>query len=68
VLDLLRAGKDLSPFWYGKIAARHIPVIEELAARGLLHRPRSLPQFLSRPDAQVRIERMRNAPALSQLI
>ena len=68
VLDMLQAGRELSPFWYGKIAARHVPVIEELAARGLLHQPRSVPQFLSRPDAQVRIQRMRNAPALSQLI
>ena len=68
VLDLLRSGSDLTPFWYGKIAARHVPVVEELAVRGLLHPPRSLPQFLSRPDAQVRIERMRAAPALSQLL
>ncbi|MBA3511463.1 flavohemoglobin expression-modulating QEGLA motif protein [Sphingomonas sp.] len=68
VLDLLAAGSDLTPFWYGKIAARHVPVIEELAARGLLQAPRTLPQFLARPDAQARIATMRTAPALSQLI
>lgn len=68
VLDLLRAGSDLTPFWYGKIAARHVPVIEELAARGLLQPPRTLPQFLARPEAQERIAQMRRAPALSQLI
>jgi uncharacterized protein (TIGR02421 family) len=68
VLDLLVAGSDLSLFWYGKIAARHVPVIEELAARGLLRKPRSVPQFLARPDAQERIAKMRRAPALSQLI
>jgi uncharacterized protein (TIGR02421 family) len=68
VLGLLADGSDLSPFWYGKIAARHVPVIEELAARGLLQPPRSLPQFLARPDAQARIESMRTAPPLSQLI
>ena len=68
VLGLLADGSDLAPFWYGKIAARHVPVIEELAARGLLQPPRSLPQFHARPDAQARIESMRTAPPLSQLI
>lgn len=68
ILDLLSAGSDLTPFWYGKIAARHVPVIEELAARGLLHRPRTVPQFLSRPDAQARIATMRASPTLSNLI
>ena len=68
VLDLLQSGSDLAPFWYGKIAARHIPIVDELATRGLLHAPRSLPQFLSRPDAAARIERMRSATALSQII
>ena len=68
ILDLLAAGSDLAPFWYGKIAARHVPVIEELAARGLLQPPRSLPIFLARPEAQARIAVMRIAPSLSQLI
>jgi hypothetical protein len=68
VLDLLGRGSDLTPFWFGKIAARHVPVIEELATRGLLQRPRTLPQFLARPDAQERIELMRSAPSLSRLI
>ena len=68
VLGLLADGSDLTPFWYGKIAARHVPVVEELAARGLLQPPRSLPQVLARPDAQARISAMRTAPPLSQLI
>lgn len=68
VLDLLKAGSDLAPFWYGKIAARHVPVVEELVARGLLRAPRSVPQFLSRPDARARIQRMRGNVAFSQLI
>ena len=68
VLDLLREGSDLAPFWFGKIAARHVPVVEELVARGLLQAPRTVPQFLSRPDAQARIQRMRGGVALSQLI
>lgn len=68
VLGLLKSGSDLAPFWYGKIAARHVPVVEELVSRGLLQAPRSVPIFLSRPDAQERIQRMRGDVALSQLI
>ena len=68
VLALLAAGNDLAPFWFGKIGVHHVPVIEELAARGLLQRPRSVPQFLGRPDAQARIAKMRSATALSSLI
>lgn len=68
VLDLLQSGSDLAPFWYGKIAARHVPVVEELAARGLLQAPRTVPAFLSRPDVQARIQRMRGGLPLSQLI
>jgi uncharacterized protein (TIGR02421 family) len=68
VLDHLAAGRDLAPFWFGKIAARHIPVVEELALRGLLRPPRSLPEFLASPDAQARIAAMRKLASLSQLI
>ena len=68
VLAMLAAGNDLAPFWFGKIGVQHVTVIEELAARGLLQPPRSLPLFLARSDAQARIEKMRSGPALSTLI
>lgn len=68
VLDILGEGRDLTPFWFGKIAARHVPVVEELALRGLLHRPRVVPEFLARPDARKRIAFMRTKPSLFELI
>jgi hypothetical protein len=68
VLEMLSAGRDLAPFWYGKIAARHVLIIEELAARGLLRTPRTLPIFLARPDAQKRIAALRSSPAFSSLL
>ncbi|HEV7658997.1 MAG TPA: flavohemoglobin expression-modulating QEGLA motif protein [Allosphingosinicella sp.] len=68
VLDHLASGRDLAPFWFGKIAARHIPMVEELELRGLLRRPRSLPEFLASPEAQARIAAMRKLASLSQLI
>jgi uncharacterized protein (TIGR02421 family) len=68
VLDLLALGRDLAPFWFGKIASRHIPVVEELELRGLLRSPRSLPEFLASPEAQARIAAMRRLASLSQLV
>jgi uncharacterized protein (TIGR02421 family) len=68
VLDILAAGQDLTPFWFGKIAVRHIPVIEELSLRGLLQQPQVVPEFLARPDAQARIAFMRTKPSLTELI
>lgn len=68
VLDHLASGGDLAPFWFGKIAARHIKVVEELELRGLLRRPRSLPEFLASPEAQARIAAMARLTSLSQLI
>ncbi|HYI47266.1 MAG TPA: flavohemoglobin expression-modulating QEGLA motif protein [Allosphingosinicella sp.] len=68
VLDHLAAGRDLAPFWFGKIAARHIKVVEELELRGLLRPPRSLPEFLASPEARARIAAMARLASLSQLI
>lgn len=68
VLKMLSDGKDLTPFWFGKIAAHHIPIVEELELRGLLHRPRVTPAFLSRKDAQARIAEMRSLGSLAKLI
>jgi uncharacterized protein (TIGR02421 family) len=68
VLDMLAAGQELTPFWFGKIAARHVPVVEELALRGLLRLPQLMPEFLDRPEAQDRIAFMRTRPSLFQLI
>lgn len=67
VLDLLADGCDLAPFWFGKIARRHIPVVEELQLRGLLRRPRFMPEFLTRPDAQTRIAALHNTSSLADL-
>ena len=43
VVDLVAAGASLDPYWLGKIAPAHAPLIEELLQRGLLHAPRFVP-------------------------
>ena len=55
VIDRVTAGGSLDPFWLGKIAPDHVPAIEELLQRKLIHPPRILPEFLSRPEVQRRI-------------
>jgi uncharacterized protein (TIGR02421 family) len=68
VISILAAGRELTPLWCGKIGAQHIPVIEELALRGLLRPPAVTPGFLARPEAIANIARMRSAVSLSDLV
>jgi hypothetical protein len=68
VFDFLAGGNDLDPFWFGKIAERHVPMVNELLARGMLSPPGVIPSFLHRPEAIRNIERIRSAPSWLQLI
>ncbi|WP_171033126.1 flavohemoglobin expression-modulating QEGLA motif protein [Qipengyuania marisflavi] len=67
VLDILVQGGDLTPFWYGKIAKRHVGVVQDLAARGLLKEPRLRPEFLNVKASQDRIAAFRDNPDFSTL-
>jgi uncharacterized protein (TIGR02421 family) len=59
VLDHLRKGRPLDPFWMGKIAASHFDVIQELNMRRLLKAPEIYPAFLSHPHAAQRLKKAR---------
>jgi uncharacterized protein (TIGR02421 family) len=59
VFDMLHSGRDLEPFWYGKIAERHVPVVRELLGRGMLRKPAATPEFMGRPSARESIGRIR---------
>jgi uncharacterized protein (TIGR02421 family) len=56
LIELLRGGQPLEPLYVGKIARRHIPVIDELRHRGVLRDPPLRPRFLDDPTAQGRLE------------
>lgn len=60
ILAHLEDGGSLDPFWSGKIAASHFPVIQELESRGLLKPARILPLFLSRKGAAERLDKARS--------
>ena len=56
VLQHVAGGGELEPFWYGKIAAHHFNVLQELRARGMLRDPCVRPAFLSQPQGLAFIE------------
>ncbi|MGO4831339.1 tyrosine/phenylalanine carboxypeptidase domain-containing protein, partial [Rhizobiaceae sp. 2RAB30] len=57
VLEHLRQGGSLTPFWIGKISAAHFGAIQELSARGLLRPPLLEPAFLSSEAARPRLKK-----------
>ncbi len=68
VLDMVAKGASLDPFWLGKIAPRHVPAIEELLQRGLLHAPLFVPDFLETDEAKHRIARLRDGLPFDQIL
>jgi uncharacterized protein (TIGR02421 family) len=68
VCDLVAAGGSLNPFWLGKIAPAHVPAIEELLQRGLIHAPVFLPEFLVRKDTRERIARLRSGLPFNSIL
>ena len=60
VLEHVRRGGLLDPFWMGKVSEAHLPVIEDLQARGLLKPPPVRPAFLSQPGAEARLASARS--------
>jgi uncharacterized protein (TIGR02421 family) len=59
VLDHLKKGRPLDPFWMGKIAASHFDIVQELNMRGLLKAPQVEPAFVSHPQSAQRLEKAR---------
>ena len=68
VLDFVASGRELDPFWFGKIAEHHVPVVHELQVRGMLRPPAAIPEFLGRPAARRNIERIRAGATLIDLV
>lgn len=67
IVSHLRNGGALDPFWMGKIAAAHFPVMQELAQRGLLRSPNIYPTFLSEDGAQKRLDDIRSGLPISDM-
>jgi uncharacterized protein (TIGR02421 family) len=57
VLNHLKGGGSLTPFWMGKISASHFGAMQELKSRGLLSGLRIEPVFLSLEATKPRLKR-----------
>lgn len=70
LLDLLahvRSGGGLDTLYSGKFALDDLPLIEDLLARGFLHRPAVLPRFWDLPGTAERLVEAAAADDLTQL-
>lgn len=68
VMTIVASGGSLTPFWMGKIAVAHVPAIEELLQRGLVHAPRLSPLFLTGDGARERIAGLRGGEGLAAIV
>ena len=59
LLEYLRQGHALTPLLSGKIAVKHIPVVQELIDRQILRPPALLPRYLTSPEAQQKLEALK---------
>ena len=64
VMEWIADGGDLAPFWRAKIAMVHVPVMEQLFERGLLHEAKLTPEFLLRDSTVQRIQRYVKSPSI----
>ncbi len=68
LLDLLRGGEAVEPLYVGKLARKHLPILEELRHRGVLAPPPLVPHYLVEPDARARLEAVREGLPLTEMI
>ena len=59
IFDYLHGDGPLEPLFIGKIAADHIPLIEELQYREILKKPPLWPRWLEEPAAKRRLQEIR---------
>lgn len=64
LLEQLAAGLELGPLFVGKIAFDSIPLVAELKQRDVLLEPPLIPRFLTREDAENRLQEVRDGRGL----
>jgi uncharacterized protein (TIGR02421 family) len=68
LIEYIRAGGAIEPLYIGKIAAKHVDIIEELRVRGYLRPPPLLPRLFEQPDTSRRIKALREGLRLTRMI
>jgi len=67
LLESLAAGDSLDVLFVGKFALDHVPLIQDLLDRGVLHPPRVRPRWLDVPGAQERLDGLREGASVTDL-
>ncbi|MGH7464269.1 MAG: flavohemoglobin expression-modulating QEGLA motif protein, partial [Longimicrobiales bacterium] len=68
LVEYIRADGAIEPLYIGKIAAKHVEIIEELRARGYLGTPPLVPRLFEDPETPRRIEALREGLPLTRMI
>lgn len=67
ILEALAEGSSLDVLFVGKLSLDHIPLIQDLLDRGVLHAPWARPRWLDMPGAQERLNKLRGGASVSDL-
>ena len=67
LLEALAEGSSLDALFVGKLALDHIPLIQDLLDREVLHAPWIRPRWLDVPGAQERLDRLRAGASVTDL-
>jgi uncharacterized protein (TIGR02421 family) len=67
ILEALAEGLTLDVLFVGKLALDHIPLIQDLLDREVLHAPWVRPRWLDVPGAQDRLDRLRAGASVTDL-
>lgn len=68
IFDYLKDGGKLDLLFVGKIAANHIPIVQELLYRKVLHKPPLSPRYLEDEEALKRLEKIKNGFGILDII
>ncbi|MEA3419841.1 MAG: flavohemoglobin expression-modulating QEGLA motif protein [Campylobacterota bacterium] len=68
IFDYIRDGGKLDLLFVGKMAANHIPIVQELLYRKVLHAPPLSPKYLEDDEALKRLEKIKNGFGILDII
>jgi uncharacterized protein (TIGR02421 family) len=67
ILEALAEGSSLDVLFVGKLSLDHIPLIQDLVDREVLHAPWVRPRWLDMPGAQERLDKLRGGASVTEL-
>jgi len=67
LMTYLKEGGELEPLFIGKIAEKHVPVMEELKHRSILRPAPLIPRYLQNKNAHTRLNKIKTGISLTDL-